>query len=75
MKTKLIRNLKEGDIIQCTDACHYPSRVHRVTITRVQESRRSLYGRRTWEAYFVPHIFPNWCNVWGYSDDRIEVYN
>jgi hypothetical protein len=75
-KTKLIRNLKPGDVIQVTDATRYPSKVYRVTVTRVQESTRySFSGKRTWDAFFTPHLMHgSWCSVWGYSDDRMDVY-
>ena len=72
MHTKLIRNLKPGDVIQLTD-----TEKHRVTVTHVQESRPGFAtGRRMWEAYFTPHLYyGGWVSIHGYSDDRIEVYD
>lgn len=74
-RSKLVRNLRPGDVIEVTDATHYPSRTHRVTVTRVCETRPGLSGRRMWEASFTPTVSFTWRTITAYSDTRIEVYS
>ena len=75
MRDKLIRNLRTGDIVQVTDATHCPSRIHRVTVTSVQEIRRNGFdGSRQWEATFTPALcFGTWHSVTGGVRDRVPV--
>lgn len=82
-KTKLIRNLKPGDIIQVTDAVRYPVITSRVRTTHVHESSPGfMTGRRRWTAHFewihTPEVYTayhSFMSITGYSDERIEVYN
>jgi hypothetical protein len=82
-KTKLIRNLKPGDIIQISDATRIPPVVARVRIRSVAEIDAGfITGRRRWIAHFdwikppdVYTAFNSFMSITGYSTDRIEVYN
>ncbi len=76
-RTKLVRNLRPGDVIEVTDAVGYPARTYRVTVTHVQETRPGIAsGRRMWQAAFTPALrFGSWSTITGYSDDRVEVYS
>jgi hypothetical protein len=76
-KTKLVRNLKPGDVIHVTDAVQLPAKTHRVTVRRVQEGPRGWFsGKRMWRAYFEPQLMHgSWTYITGHSKDRVEVYN
>jgi hypothetical protein len=76
-KDKLIRNLRPGEEIELRDATVYPTKVHRVRVTRVRETERGfMSGQRQWRAYFTPQQkYGTWCFITGYSNDKITVYS
>lgn len=74
-REKLIRNLRRGDMIRVTDATKVPEVSYRVRVTHVQEGRLSMFGKRTWQAFFQPHImFGTWTHITGETSDKIMVY-
>ena len=82
-KTKLIRNLLPGDIIQVSDAMGGPRWTRKVEITRVNEIEKGfMTGRRRYAAHFKwinpPPRYTAWYSsqfITGYVDERIETYN
>jgi hypothetical protein len=80
-KTKLIRNLQPGDIVEISDTVGKPFTL-RVEITRVHEIDRGFStGRRRYAAHFrwinPPPRYTAWYSsqyITGYVDERIEVY-
>ena len=71
MRTKLIRNLKRGDVVTLRREDGLRTNL---IVRRVEETQKGMFsGKRRWKV--IADNYPYWCPmpVSGYHDTKIEV--